>query len=210
MGIMRKVLEPLQNERGQFNFQDFLDQFDFSGASGGGAQTGGVQRERSTGGGGAFPTGSGLFDILTTPTGPGQRGEGQIGRGIRESRQGAATAFNQRLPQLLQTLMGSLGFGQGGFGGPSRQDLLDPRLGDIGDVAESQRQQIGSQASAQGRNIASSPFQRALAQVGSGEQRERQRATGDVDTLLAQLGQGQQGIMLQLLQSILGGGGLFG
>jgi len=209
MGILRKLLEPLQNERGQFNFQDFLDQFDFSNLGGGGGQqTGGVQRARGTGG--AFPTGSGIFDILTTPTGPGPAREGTIGRGIRESRQSAAGAFQQRLPQLLQTLMGSLGFGGGGgFGLPTRESLLDPRLGDIGDVAAAQREQIGGQAAAQGRNIAATPFQRALSQVGTGEQRERQRATGDVDTLLAQLGQGQQGILLQLLQSILGGG-LFG
>jgi len=205
MGIMRKLLEPLQNERGQvqpFDFQAFLEKFDF----GGGQQP--QQRPAARQGGGAFPTGGSLFDILTTPTGPGPAREGTIGRGIRESRQLAARSFGERLPQLLQTLMGSLGFGDGG-GLPTRADLLDPRLGDIGDVAAQQRQQIGGQAAAQGRNIAATPFQRALGQVGKGEQRERQRATGDVDALLAQLGQGQQGIMLQLLQAILGGGGLF-
>lgn len=160
---------------------------------------------RPEGGIGGFLPFGGLFDILTTPTGPGSGIQGPIGTAFNRARQERASAFGERFPAFLQQLMQTLGFGEGGqFGGPNRADLLDPRLADIEGQRKSQAERIRQTATSQGRNVSGSVFQDALQQLQTGATREGQRATGDVDTLLAQLGLGRQGLMQQLLMSILG------
>lgn len=158
-------------------------------------------------------TGTSFFPgsfIGNVPVGPGTNRSRR-----EETRQENARFFGQRqaatLQPILQTLMQALGFGGGGgFGGgfgDLRANLLDPRLADIEQERERGAGQIRETATSQGRNVSASPFQNALATLTGGATKERQRATGDVDLLLAQLGQGQQSLMFQLLSSILGGFG---
>ena len=60
---------------------------------------------------------------------------------------------------------------------------------------------------AQGRSVTASPVVEALNRLTGQTTQEQQRATGDVDTMLANLGMGQQQMMMQLFAQLLGLGG---
>jgi len=221
MGFLRKladrILEPLRNERGQVGTDPTAGLQELLKALGGGGanitfgdtptpQQGTGLRSTPATGTSFFP---GSF-IGTTNVGP-----GSFRAGREASRLQNARLFGQRqaatLQPILQQLLDQLGFGSGGgaFGGPSRADLLDPRLADIAEQQSQQERRVGQAAASGGRDVSGSVFQNALAQLAGGAQKERQRATGDVDTLLAQLGLGQQGLLQQLLLGILGQTGGF-
>jgi len=107
--------------------------------------------------------------------------------------------------QLMDMLMQMLS-GKGGGGLPKREDLLNPRLSDITSQSQRAREGVMGAATSQGRDINASPIQRRLAELSGTETTERQRAMGDVDLMLSQLGLGQQNSIMQLLLLLLGGG----
>lgn len=107
--------------------------------------------------------------------------------------------FESMLPRILASLTGA-----GGPGGlPTRESLLDPRLADIEDVFGQQEQALLSRFAGLGRDVTGSVPTEALRRAGTQKVTERQRAMGDVDTLLAQLGIQQQGAAMQRLQAIM-------
>lgn len=169
------------------------------------------------------PTGTSFFpgDFIGTVPGGGygagtQAFQGAGGMLAENQALRNASMFGQRqaamVQPLLQTLMCLISGGHGGFDFPSREDLLGPRLSDIEAQRAEGERRIGETATSQGRNISATPFQSALTDLRGSAQTERQRATGDVDTLLAQLGLQRQQLMTQLLMSILGPSlqGIFG
>lgn len=107
--------------------------------------------------------------------------------------------FQEMLPRIMQSL-----FAEGGsFGGPKREDLLNPRLADLDEAFASSEQNILNRFAGLGRDVTGSVPTGALADLGSARGKERSRAMGDVDTLLAQLGIQQQGAATQRLQAIM-------
>jgi hypothetical protein len=216
MGFLRKmadrILEPLRNERGQVGtdptqaLKELLKGLEGANITFGDQQDPNKGKETRLGLPNIPSTGTSFFPgsfIGTVPTFGGLR-TSQEGRRLENAR-----LFGERqaatLQPILQQLMQQLGIGGSGgpFGGPSRSDLLDPRLQDIQEQQTRQERRVGQAAASGGRDVSGSVFQDALAQLAGGAQKERQRATGDVDTLLAQLGLGQQGLLQQLLLGIL-------
>lgn len=110
----------------------------------------------------------------------------------------AGYQFEQMLPQILASL-----FGGGAAGGPKREDLLNPRLADITERFGSERKNLLNRFAGAGRDVTGSVPTEALSRAGLQETTERQRATGDVDEMLARLGIQQQGAASQRLQSII-------
>lgn len=161
-----------------------------------------------------LPTGSrgasifpGGFDFLQPSTFFSRQATARSGGTPREFDprvMGAFQDFNRR-NTLLDSIVRMFSGGGGMFGLPSREDLLNPRLQDIEGERSRAAEQISQTAVSQGRNVSATPFARALAELTGRSTQERQRATGDVDTLLAQLGISQQGLLMQLLASMLGG-----
>ncbi len=219
MGFLRKmadrILEPLRNERGQVGIdpsaalKELLDKLGGANIKFGDDQDQNKGRETRLGIPNVPATGTSFFPGSFIGTSkPGLFGEQDRLRNARLFGERQAATLQPILQQLMQQL-GIGGQGGGGFGGPSRADLLDPRLADIQEQLTSQERRVGQAAASGGRDVSGSVFQDALAQLAGGAQKERQRATGDVDTLLAQLGLGQQGLLQQLLLGILGQAGGF-
>lgn len=220
MGFLRKmadrILEPLRNERGQVGIDPSAALKELIDKLGGTNITFGDQPDPDANKG--RETRLGIPNVPATGTSffPGSFiGTSKPGIFGEQDRIRNARLFGERqaatLQPILQQLMQQLGIGsQGGpFSGPSRSDLLDPRLQDIAEQLGTQQKRVGQAAASGGRDVSGSVFQDALAQLAGGAQKERQRATGDVDTLLAQLGLGQQGLLQQLLLGILGQAGGF-
>lgn len=108
-----------------------------------------------------------------------------------------------RLGPILELLTSSL-FG-GGSGLPGREDLLNPRLADIRQTAQTAEDKVANFFGGLGRSITSTPAQKSLTEISGAAQKERQRATGDVDTLLSQLLTNRMGVMGQIIAALLGG-----
>lgn len=104
---------------------------------------------------------------------------------------------------MLDAITRMLGGGAGGGGLPKRSDLLDPRLGDITEMFGGARNKMMNQFASMGRDVTGSVPQERMAALGSREALERQRAMGDVDTLLAQLGIQQSAQLPQLLSAMM-------
>jgi hypothetical protein len=103
---------------------------------------------------------------------------------------------------MLDAITRMLG-GAGGGGLPKRSDLLDPRLGDITEMFGGARNKMMNQFASMGRDVTGSVPQERLAGLSSREGLERQRAMGDVDTLLAELGIKQSAQLPQLLTALM-------
>lgn len=115
----------------------------------------------------------------------------------------APGTLGSSLQELLQNIVRGTGRFGGGGALPSKEDLLDPRLADINEQVQAAQQQILNRFASLGRSSAGSVTQELLNQLALGGTRERQRATGDVDTLLATLGLNQQTQLQNLITTIV-------
>lgn len=111
---------------------------------------------------------------------------------------------------ILDAITRMLSGGGAGGGLPKRSDLLDPRLGDITSMFGGARNKLMNQFASMGRDVTGSVPQERLTELGSREALERQRAMGDVDTLLAELGIKQQAMLPQMLTALMQLFGQFG
>jgi hypothetical protein len=145
-------------------------------------QAGPAMFERSFGPGGGFSPGTRLRSV-TGGFAPGTIGE----------------TFQNMLPRILEGLLG----GSGGFGGPSREDLLNPRLADIDKTFGNAEQRMLNRFASMGRSATGSVPQAQMGQMTQQRGLERQRAFGDVDTLLAQLGIQQQSAQMSRFQALM-------
>lgn len=146
-------------------------------------QAGPVTFERSFGAGGGFSPTTRARSIT------GGFAPGTIG-----------ATFESMLPRILASLTGTTG-GPGGL--PTRESLLSPRLADLERAFGGQRESLLNRFASLGRDVTGSVPTEALGELGGREALERQRAMGDVDTLLAQLGVQQQSAAMQRLQAIM-------
>lgn len=114
----------------------------------------------------------------------------------------------KQLEPILNLFMSSL-FGGSSGGFPSREDLLNPRLQDISSQETDAQTRLANIFAGLGRNVTATPAVKGRTDIGGAASKERQRATGEVDTLLAQLMTQRQNVMAQLMSALLGGfGGL--
>lgn len=104
------------------------------------------------------------------------------------------------LPQILASLTG------GAAGGPTRESLLAPRIGDIEAREQAARNALLNRFASLGRSAAGSTTTEALGELGRQAGIARQGAFGDVDTLLARIAEGRQGNLQSLLQFLFKSG----
>lgn len=104
------------------------------------------------------------------------------------------------LPQILASLTG------GAAGGPTRENLLAPRIGDIEAREQAARNALLNRFAALGRSATGSTTTEALGELGRQAGIARQGAFGDVDTLLANIANARQGNLMSLLQFLFQSG----
>ncbi|MGI0015018.1 MAG: hypothetical protein ACREBU_16490 [Nitrososphaera sp.] len=104
------------------------------------------------------------------------------------------------LPQILASLTGA------GGGGPTREDLLAPRLGDIQSREQAARNAILDRFAALGRSAVGSTTTEALGELGRQAGISRQGAFGDVDRILADIATARQGNLFSLIKFLMGAG----
>ena len=156
-----------------------------------------AKQESSIQPGERFPTT--LFQA--NPKSPFQSFTGPEGRHTRVVTGGFAPgSFGATVQDLFKQIAGSFGKSRGL---PSRESLLGPRRGDINDVINQALQGESNRFAGLGRSVSGSVPTQNRAVLEGTRAREINRAGGDVDTLLAQLGIGQQGFDIQSLVALM-------
>lgn len=145
----------------------------------------------------------------SNPKSPFEQFFGPKGRSTRIIRGGFAPgSFGSNIQEQIQQLLRGLTSGKGSIKLPSRESLLGPRKADINDLIN--RALVGQENrfAGLGRSVSGSVPTQARNVLEGTRARETNRAGGEVDQLLAQLGIQTQAFdtnsILQLLQ-VLGG-----